>query len=249
MVAQASADTWSVELEDRFAQLRTSTMRFALAGLFVLAVMLLGSVERPFDPAHTFLAAGALLALLALVWLLRRWSYGAAAWLLVGGLVAALAWGTTWSGLAVVVCLFALPVGLAALLIGVPAGLGLAMALSAALFALPALPIPSPGISPELRAIALIGTWGTLGMIWLTLNPLLRTVQWAWAGYERNRDLLEHSRDVQVQLHETLEDLTAANTQLIQLNRLTLALRQAAEDERRAKEQFVANVSHELAHR
>jgi signal transduction histidine kinase/DNA-binding response OmpR family regulator len=246
MAAQASADTWSFELEDRFAQLREETMRFSLAGLFILGVALLGSVARPFDPARTLLSAGALFALIGLVWLVRRWSYAAAAWLLVGGLVAALAWGTAWSGLAAVVCLLALPVGLATLLIGVPAGLALAAALSAGLLALPAGTVPLPGVSPELRAVALIGTWGALGMIWLTLNPLLRTVQWAWAGYERNRDLLERARDVQVQLHETLEDLTAANVQLTQLNRLTLALRQAAEDERQAKEQFVANVSHEL---
>ena len=88
--------------------------------------------------------------------------------------------------------------------------------------------------------------WGTLGLIWLTLNPLLRTVQWAWAGYERNRDLLEHRATSRCSSTRRLQDLTSANAQLTQLNRLTLALRQAAEEERRAKEQFVANVSHEL---
>jgi len=44
----------------------------------------------------------------------------------------------------------------------------------------------------------------------------------------------------------TLEDLASANVQLARLNQLAQGMRHAAEDARRAKEEFVANVSHEL---
>ena len=71
-------------------------------------------------------------------------------------------------------------------------------------------------------------------------------MEWAWFGYERGRESLEEARTYQQQLHETLEDLTEANAQLMRLNRLAQALRQTADEERRTKEQFVANVSHEL---
>jgi signal transduction histidine kinase/CheY-like chemotaxis protein len=80
----------------------------------------------------------------------------------------------------------------------------------------------------------------------LTLTPLLTAVKWAWASYEQGRALLEQSQETQVRLQETLKDLADANVQLVRLNRQAQALRQVAEDERRIKEQFVANVSHEM---
>ena len=46
-------------------------------------------------------------------------------------------------------------------------------------------------------------------------------------------------------IKQTLADLADANLQLTYLNRLAQGLREAAEEARHAKQQFVANVSHE----
>ncbi len=88
--------------------------------------------------------------------------------------------------------------------------------------------------------------WGTVGMMWVLRDSLLLAIRWAWSNYEQSQTLLAEARDQRLKLAETIQDLKAANLQMTRLNRLTQALHQAAEDERRAKEQFVANVSHEL---
>ena len=142
MAAQPSTDTWSIELEDRLVQLRDETMRFAEVGLLILAVTLLGSVTRRFDPLCSLLAVGALVALIGVVWLVRRWSDAVTAWLLIADLIVVLIWVMAWSDLASVLCLLARPRALAALLIGVPAGLALAAALSMGILFVPAM---SPG--------------------------------------------------------------------------------------------------------
>jgi len=58
--------------------------------------------------------------------------------------------------------------------------------------------------------------------------------------------LLDEARDQRLQNKQALADLAEANVQLARLNQLAQNLRLAAEEARRAKEQFVANVSHEL---
>ncbi len=174
---------------------------------------------------------------------LRRLHYLLAAWTLVLGYAGALIYIAAWQRLPPVLCLLALPAGLAALLVSPAGGV-----LAAAGISLILLPIRPPFLPSDrtLLLTATIGAWGTVGLVWMTSYPLLTTVEWSWSSYQRSRSLLERTRDYQVQLKQTLADLAEANIQLTRLNRLAQALRQSAEEARQAKEEFVANVSHEL---
>jgi signal transduction histidine kinase/CheY-like chemotaxis protein len=99
---------------------------------------------------------------------------------------------------------------------------------------------------PGVRVLTALGAWGTVGLIWFAMRPMQIAGKLAWSAYKQSQQLTEESRDYHLRLQQTLEDLSTANQQLVHLNRLADGLRQAAEEARRAKEQFVANVSHEL---
>ncbi|MDI7275873.1 MAG: ATP-binding protein [Anaerolineae bacterium] len=235
--------TWSFELRDWLAQLRSRTILSAMPVLYVVGALLLFAIEALEQPyGHIWVPLVAFSAALAqLIW--RRRAPLLAGWALaLGSLVLVLA-VVTWWGLEPAICLLASPVGLAFLAIGTTAGMAMSAACTLLLLFAPGALLP---VAPLLRAVALAAIWSTAGMMRLTLHPLVATVQWAWSNYEEGRAALERARDYQVQLREALEDLSSANAQLTRANQLANALRQVAEDERRAKEQFVANVSHEL---
>lgn len=239
MRAQSGADDfdrWVVDLRHRL-------LLFVLPSVMTLALLVLSSVTRRNNVLAIVGVTTALVALAGLAGFLRRYTYTAAVWSLVIGVGLITTYVATWSGLAPVICLLALPVGLATLLITRPAGAATAVVCTLWLALAPVTSLPAP---LALRLTAGILVWAILGLLWLMLSPLLTAVQWAWSSYEQSYERLEASRAMQVRLHETLEDLTSANQQLMRLNRLAQGLRQLAEDERRAKEEFVAKVSHEL---
>ena len=233
----------SLQMASMLRDLRNDTILLALPGAYVAGIALIFTSSHTKDP---LLQAGLPALILFLippgVWAVRRLSYLAAAWLFVAGCLLVDLMLVTWGQMAPALALLGLPVALGALFVGLPAGALTATACTTLLFAPPAL----RAFDVSLRIVALTAMWGTFGLICLTERPLLTTVEWCWSGWERSHDLLERARDFQVQLKQTLADLADANLQLTRLNRLADGLRQAAEDARRAKEQFVANVSHEL---
>ena len=182
-------------------------------------------------------------ALVVVTFILRRWRYVPAAWTLFLGSVALVALVLAWSIYPGAVLLLVFPVAVGTILVSVHAGLVTASACTLALLIRPGW---FQGLDGGLQVIAVVTIWIVEGALLVTLRPLVDTVQWAWRGYQESYESLEHARDYQQQLHETLADLTEANSQLQRLNRLAQALREAADNERRIKEQFVANVSHEL---
>ncbi|MCL5996275.1 MAG: ATP-binding protein [Chloroflexi bacterium] len=223
-------------------QLRSDSLLFALIGLCVAAI-LVGGTAWLSDPAIGASAGAVILALALTIAILTTKSYPVAAWLFVTG-AAAICYGVATLGKTpIALCLLALPAGLAMLMISRMAGFAVAGFNTAILLLSPTSLLPAPA---DLRVISIVTMWGTLGLIWLTLRPLIAAVNWAWYGYERSTTLLGQAQDYQVQLQQALEDLTSANLQLNRLNQQAQALRQAAEDERHVKERFVANVSHEL---
>ncbi|MCS6844095.1 MAG: ATP-binding protein [Caldilineales bacterium] len=237
-----SAPAWSDELDALLAEVRNNTIGLGLIGLYLAgaAVLLAGPGIR--EPAQN-LTLLLLVAVGPLAWSLRHRSFSAAAWLLIGASLALVFAIVAWGGAPAALALLALPVGLTTAAISRTAGLGLGVACSLLLWWAPREWLPADGV---LRTVALLGVWGIVGLIWLTLEPLVTAMRWAWSGYESSQAALEQARETQVQLKRALEDLTAANAQLTRLNQLAQAMRRAAEEERRAKEQFVANVSHEL---
>ncbi|NLG27784.1 MAG: response regulator [Chloroflexi bacterium] len=235
------SSTWTADLDGFCRQLQRQSLLMTSAGLAVLGLLLLSGISRIAPVAWELPAGLALLAFALAGWLVGRWSFLAASLALIVATLAVAISAAIWGAFPLALTLLCVPVGLAALTIGAGAGLAVAVGCSLFLLAAPAAIAPS-----AVRTVALIGLWNTLGLIWLTLRPLLTATRWAWSGYERSLELLEQARDRQQRLHQTLDDLSAANTQLTRLNRLVDSLRQQAEDARRVKEEFVANVSHEL---
>jgi signal transduction histidine kinase/CheY-like chemotaxis protein len=238
------SSTWSVNLSAMIDQLRSETIRLALLTLGVAALALLSYLPTYRDHPGRLALIAALLFLLAFaVWRCERTNYRLAAGLLVGGTMTAIGLMVLWIDLQPALYLAILPAGLATLLLTRKWG-----ALTATTITLAILFAPQGvlALSWVERVIATSAIWSVVGLVVLTVRPLVNTVEWAWSGYERSQQLLGEARDYQVQLHEALQDLTAANTQLTRLNVQAEGLRQLAEDARRAKEQFVSNVSHEL---
>jgi signal transduction histidine kinase/CheY-like chemotaxis protein len=235
--------SWSAELDSLVKQLQQETIGLTVAGLFVVGILALTGRELFRDSYWGGLLCILLIALALITLAVGHWKYSAAAFTLVAGCLAIDLLAVAWSGMVSAVFLLVIPSGLATLAITRPAGVCVAAVSTVYLLAAPPAWVPA---AADQRAVAALAVWCTVGMILLVLSPLLRATEMMWSGYERSLSLLEQSRDYQQRLAETLADLTAANLQLTQLNRQAQSLRQAAEDERRAKEQFVANVSHEL---
>lgn len=88
--------------------------------------------------------------------------------------------------------------------------------------------------------------WLILGVAVLTLRSISLTIEELNKRYLENKQLLNQARDQQGRLNELIKERTEGNIQLARLNQLANHLRQAAEDERKIKEEFVTRVSHEL---
>ncbi|PKO23992.1 MAG: hypothetical protein CVU38_01295 [Chloroflexi bacterium HGW-Chloroflexi-1] len=224
-------------------EIQSEGLLLVLPVLYGASLILFGISQGLPELVRGFLPGVLLLLLQLLVWALRRISYLASAWALVIGCVAVNVVLVAWSGISPALCLLAWSVGLAALFVSIKAGVLTAAACTLLLGCAPPSFLPA---DPTLRGVSLIGCWSTVMLIWLTVRPLWTTLQWAWSSYQESQRLLEEGRDARWQLKQTLADLADANVQLTRLNQLAQGLRQAAEEARRAKEQFVTNVSHEL---
>ena len=124
-------------------------------------------------------------------------------------------------------------------------GLGaqaLVMMLVALLYRYP----PAPGMPATLGAAVFFGAAlaGLLG--WATTRSLLTVTQWSLSSFEQARARVEEARDQRQELKQIQDDLILANRELSRLSDRLKAMQHAAEEARRAKEEFVANVSHEL---
>lgn len=240
---EASSRNDSAELNARLRQLQANTLHGALIALLVIATLVLRVPEAVLSVQRSMVGALFLFALVGLVYLLQRNRYVWGACVLLLGATGLLLCLISWADHPALSFLLILPVGLATILISIPFGVGVSFVLTLLLLILPGALLD---LDPITQHVVIVGVWLVQGALYLTLKPLVQTVQWAWQGFERSRQALEQARDYQQQLQETLEDLTEVNAQLTRLHRLAQALRQTAEAERRTKEEFVANVSHEL---
>lgn len=222
-------------------EVRTRANRLTLGFLYIAALAYAGSPALFRQPTQYLWLALLTLAVIGLGWLAGQRSARAAGALLIAGMLALIALTVGWAGFTPALILLMLPVGLVGFNFGFGTQIVCALAVTAALALLPDALAPS-----NLRALSAIAVWVVVGLLRVMSESLLQAVHWAWTHYEQSGLLLAQSRQQQAELAETVSDLRAANLQMARLNRLAQSLRQAAEDERRAKEQFVANVSHEL---
>lgn len=81
---------------------------------------------------------------------------------------------------------------------------------------------------------------------WLSHRSLATATEWAWNSYRQARASTEEAREHRGELARTLKALDEAYYRLERFSTQLAQAREAAEEARRAKQQFVATVSHEL---
>ncbi len=234
---------WMQEMQNTLRNVQRQTITFTLpaCGAAGLALLLV-AIRSPLPLWGLLLAAG-MFALIPLVWQISKTSYLWAALLVIS-----VGWGYIFTiaallKLEALLFLLIIPVGLGTLMLGIWAGLALLVASTILLFFPPGF---LAFLTPPTQVSVSIGMFATWGMLWLTLYPLLSTLQWAWASYRSSTAALEQAQRFQGQLQESIQDLGAVTAQLKRQNEISNSLRLIAEEERRAKQEFVANVSHEL---
>ncbi len=231
------------EITPMLKQLQDEASAVLLPVLHLMGCALIAMTVQARNPLQENLPGLVLYFLPIVVWVGRRWQRTIANSILVAGCGAVVLCLVAWRDFPSGLPLLGLVTGLAALTVGVAPGVAVAAALTLLLALAPGSLLP---LAQGVRISALVSVWGTLALIRLTMRPLATALEWSWSSSEQSRRLLERARDYQAQLKETLRDLADANLQLTRLNRLAQGLRGAAEEARRAKDQFVANVSHEL---
>lgn len=241
--SDVARSSWSSELRQILLQLQQEVLLWTLPGLFAFGMCVAVLSTRLPTMDRGLVLTLTTFGLVAGIGALRQRHDRAATIILVTGALVLNWLAVVWVEIVWMLALLPLSVGLAMLMWGGAVGWIVAGACSLAIAILPQAVLPA---TTELRVVSLVGIWGTAGMVWLVLQPLLTTVRWAWEGYAREHALLRGMQDAQLQLAQTLEDLKSANVQLTRLNQLADGLRRTAEEALRAKEQFVANVSHEL---
>lgn len=86
---------------------------------------------------------------------------------------------------------------------------------------------------------------GTL-LAWLAVKSLYTALEWAWTAQCRAVELLERSRDHQGELNRALKSLEQSYAFQSRMQRELYFARKQAEEAKRMKERFAANISHEL---
>ena len=132
----AEPGTWAVEMQALLAQVRDSTFTLALPLLGAVALVVVSASALP-DLTKARLCATALLWPGGLAWLLRGRSPYLAGWLLVVGWSAIVIALAAWAGMSAALWLLAFSGGLAVLLLGMRAGVGVATILTLMLVAAP----------------------------------------------------------------------------------------------------------------
>jgi len=198
-------------------------------------------------PAYTNIISpvAALTLSLAVVNLLIEYRWPRlSAWSSIVSLIVMILFIGGWLHQPALVALMAIPTALAVALIGLPAGLLMAIGETVLVAWLWRAGHGSLDLAGASVSALLI--WSVLGTLWLMLRPVQAVVQWSWQYYEHAQVLLDEARTHRAELEEALADLAQANRQLALMNEKLSAARQVAEEAQKAKAAFVAKVSHEF---
>jgi signal transduction histidine kinase/CheY-like chemotaxis protein len=174
--------------------------------------------------------------------LLEKHSRELAHWVFLTGLSGMILAGAIFLHLSALLSLLFVPVGLACFYFGMrPA---FYFGVSIAVVTIVGAVILQANLTDALIAVFAIAV--AYAMLYFLVRPVREIHTWVDDYYKKGLAYWTDARDNQQNLQQTLGELTHANEQLRRLNALAQNLRQEAEDARRTKEEFVANVSHEL---
>ncbi len=88
--------------------------------------------------------------------------------------------------------------------------------------------------------------WVEAGLFWLAARPSTTALEWAWSSYLDAREKQDRLEDRQGELNSVLKTLDLAYRNLEHLNNELSRARRVAEQARKLKGEFAANISHEL---
>ena len=142
------------------------------------------------------------------------------------------------------VTLFSLIVLIAVATLGPRAGFGTAVVVIGVIAAERLGPNPTISWSEALATIAL--SMGSAIVGWVMTRPLRVALDWSWQYYARAQAITDELRVRQGELNRTVKSLNEAYLQLQELNDELARARRAADEARRLKSEFAANISHEL---
>lgn len=243
MLANVASQGAVSQLQSAASEMRRDAIPWLVAATGIMGAGLVLFAEGLRWSLRGSILGLSLIFLAVIVWAATRVSHRLAGWLLVVGWVVADLQAIGWVPQASVAALLALPIGLAAFLVGTWGGVATAVLTSAILLSGAFNRLSADTVS---RAAILAAIWGMLGLVWITLRPAWRAVESAWVTYCQQRELLTETREKQLELKQTQEDLVGANRELARLSDRLAAMCELADEARQAKEEFVANVSHEL---
>ena len=83
-------------------------------------------------------------------------------------------------------------------------------------------------------------------LFWVATRPIYTALDWSWQSFEESRRAAGELRERQGDLGRTLKSLNEAYLQLERLNEELVRARNVADEARRLKSEFAANISHEL---
>jgi signal transduction histidine kinase/CheY-like chemotaxis protein len=110
--------------------------------------------------------------------------------------------------------------------------------------------IPQSGFMPTLSGwqglSVVIGGAITGVMGWAMAHEFMAATEWLLRDIQQARQEVEEARNQRMEYEQVQQDLIEANRELTRLSDRLKAMHRIAEEARRAKEEFVANVSHEF---
>ena len=180
----------------------------------------------------------------ASAWRLETWRPLAGRWFAILALVVLVLVTNSWIAFPGLLTLLVVPAALAVPLISLPAAIGVAIGETMLLLVLPS--VAFAGANPAARGVAGLVIWMVLGVTTLVVRSVYQYGRWSSERLQRAQDLAAEARNRRGELEQTMAALASANRQLALANERMTALRTIAEEARRTKAAFVANVSHEF---
>ncbi|MBC8076596.1 MAG: HAMP domain-containing histidine kinase, partial [Chloroflexales bacterium] len=238
--AQPTLDLRAAEAALGFDKERAVMLHMLLPCVAALAFIWFGWFVERGNPL-TWVAP---LLLVAAVWgayMLIAHRPQAATALVVVGLVAGVGWSATVSGNNGVLLALVPTASAALLLVGLRWGLFVALVASVLVWLVP--PAEALGAS---RGMLLLVLWGSVWLGWIAFRSMRVLMTWAWEYLSQVQGHLDALRDSRAELARTLASLDHAYGRLQQANADLERARRAAEEARRFKAEFAANISHEL---
>jgi signal transduction histidine kinase len=233
---------YSTVLQD----LKQSTGRSIVVS--ILAVSVIGFfavvITLPFS-WNFWVVTGCTLASCAASYLLLKRSLWVSHFVLIAGLLAAIALGEVYFSIPEIILLCAFLPMLSAIIVGWQAAIGTEAAI-VGLFLVLSGPLLGESFPPPYLLFLITG--GALGALlgWSSIRSLFTVVSWSTYHYEQAQTNMQEARRHRGTMAQALKDLDLAYYRLERANAALAAAWSAAEAAEQFKTEFVTNVSHEL---